>query len=166
MTTPLEFAKALLDAGGWPQSDNNIEAVVAWSALEGGHYYNSARYNPMNTMQSMPGSHDAVGKVQAYTSWDQGLAATLKTLNNGLYSNVIANLSASAPPDDTLASLTTWTGGTPYSLGHSLALFNNYANHHDPTGESLSYSASSTSSIKKVFIGALLAGLVYWGFKK
>jgi hypothetical protein len=158
MTTPLEFAKALLAAGGWPQSDNNITAVVAWSAMEGGHYVNhNCRYNPMNTMMPMPGSTYGLSNgVKAYQSWDDGLAATLKTLHNGLYNNVIQNLASSADPVDTISSLTTWTGGTPYPTSQIDALYNSYANHADWSGTNLSSTGGST--VKKVFMGAILIG--------
>ena len=162
MTTPLEFAKALLSAGGWPQSDNNLKAVVAWEALEGGHWYNTAFFNPMNTMQTMPGSHSFNNKpdpqVQSYPDWDTGLAATLKTLQNGLYNDAIDALAASADPVVTINSLKPWTGGISYNTSGIDALFQSYANKPDPTNSSLS-SASGSTLKKGLSIAAL--GLLF-----
>lgn len=166
MTTPLEFAKALLSAGGWPQSDNNLLAVVAWAKLEGGHYINHAcKYNPMNTMRNYPGATNALSNgVKAYQSWDDGLAATLATLKNGLYNNVIQNLADSADPATTLSSLTTWTGGTPYSTSGIMSAYQNYANYPDWSGTNL----SSSGILGKVALGALaiIGGLFLWNKTK
>jgi hypothetical protein len=75
--TPLEFAQHVLDRLGFPLSDNNIRALVAVQAIEGGHN-NGASFNPMNTSQPMDGSHvwhvlsPSTGfGIQAYTSWEQ-----------------------------------------------------------------------------------------------
>jgi hypothetical protein len=101
--TPTRFAQELLAALGMPQSDNNIRALVAAQAVEGGHMHNSALFNPLNTTLRMPGS-GAVTKigVQAFTDWNQGVEATAKTLTNGLYSGILGALRRSAPPDETL----------------------------------------------------------------
>ena len=49
--------------------------------FEGGHWKNTADYNPLNTTLNRPGakSMNSVG-VKAYTSWEQGLDATISTL--------------------------------------------------------------------------------------
>lgn len=79
--TPASFATALLSYLGLPTNQANVDAVVAWENQEGGNWKNTAAYNPLNTTLQMPGStsQNKVG-VQAYTSWDQGLAATAQTL--------------------------------------------------------------------------------------
>jgi hypothetical protein len=43
------FAQELLKRIGAPVSDNNIHSLVSWMAAEGGHWNNSAQYNPLNT---------------------------------------------------------------------------------------------------------------------
>ena len=60
---------------------------------EGGHWYNTARYNPLNTTQSEPGATtmNSVG-VKAYLSWQQGFVATITTLRNGRYGAILAAL--------------------------------------------------------------------------
>ena len=82
--TPLIFATSLLAMMGWPQTQSNIDAMVAWEAAEGGAWENTAAYNPLNTTQPEPGSHSAgtsQSTIQAYTSWAQGLMATAATLS-------------------------------------------------------------------------------------
>ena len=91
--TPLSWAKALLQKLGMPVTSSNVAAVTAWELAEGGHWHNSAHYNPLNTTQPMPGatSMNSVG-VKAYSSWGQGFAATLTTLHNGYYDGILSAL--------------------------------------------------------------------------
>lgn len=86
----LTWAKALLKALGAPLSTQNLAALVAWEMAEGGHWNNSAHYNPLNTTWTMPGSTsmNPVG-VKAYASWEQGFEATLNTLHNGYYDGIL-----------------------------------------------------------------------------
>jgi peptidoglycan hydrolase CwlO-like protein len=88
--TQLTWAQALLVAMRFPVTADNVAAVTAWEMAEGGHWYNTAYFNPLNTTQSMPGAKvfNSVG-VKAYTSWRQGLEATVKTLKNGYYGSII-----------------------------------------------------------------------------
>ena len=82
--TPLIFATSLLAMMGWPQTQSNIDAMVAWEAAEGGAWENTAACNPLNTTQPEPGSRSAgtsQSSIQAYTSWAQGLRATAATLS-------------------------------------------------------------------------------------
>jgi hypothetical protein len=91
-----------------PVTPNNIAALVAFQANEGGHMFNKAQFNPMNTTMPMPGSSVMPGStvgVRSYTSWQQGLEATARTLENGLYGDILDNLRRSAPPDDTLRAV-------------------------------------------------------------
>ena len=91
--TQVTWAQALVKSLGAPMTADNVAAIVAWEMAEGGHWYNTAYYNPLNTTQSMPGAtvFNSVG-VKAYTSWAQGLRATVITLNNGLYGGILAAL--------------------------------------------------------------------------
>ena len=76
-----EWASSLLSALGAPASDSNVSALLTWSRFEGGHWKNSAAYNPLNTTLNRPGSSsmNSVG-VKRYTSWEQGIDATVSTL--------------------------------------------------------------------------------------
>jgi hypothetical protein len=114
-----------LDRLGFPLSDNNIRALVAVQAIEGGHN-NGASFNPMNTGQPMDGSHvwhvlsPSTGfGIQAYTSWEQGIDATVKTLLNPKfdYSGILKALGASAAPDETIRQwgLSPWGWNRPVS---------------------------------------------------
>lgn len=76
-----EWASQLLGMLGAPASNANVSALVTWARFEGGHWNNSAHYNPLNTTLDMGGnqSMNSVG-VKRYGSWDEGLSATVKTL--------------------------------------------------------------------------------------
>jgi peptidoglycan hydrolase CwlO-like protein len=91
--TQLSWAKAFAQKLAVPVTGANVAAITAWELAEGGHWHNSAHFNPLNTTQPMPGatSMNSVG-VKAYTSWAQGFAATLKTIHNGYYEGILAAL--------------------------------------------------------------------------
>jgi len=88
--TQVTWAQAFVKSLGMPLTADNVAAVVAWEMAEGGHWYNTAYYNPLNTTQSMPGAtvFNSVG-VKAYTSWAQGLKASVITIRNGLYGGIL-----------------------------------------------------------------------------
>lgn len=79
--TPNDFAVKLIQGLGATPTKGSIDAIVTWMKFEGGHWRNTADYNPLNTTLDKPGSNpmNSVG-VEAYTSWDQGLEATIETL--------------------------------------------------------------------------------------
>jgi len=93
--TQVTWAQAFLKSLGMPMTVDNVAAIVAWEMAEGGHWYNTAYYNPLNTTQTMPGSSsmNSVG-VKAYSSWAVGLKATVITINNGFYGGILAALRA------------------------------------------------------------------------
>jgi hypothetical protein len=113
-TTPTTWAQALLGALGDPATSENVRAITSWERAEGGHWSNSARFNPLNTTQKEPGSAamNSVG-VQAYTSWDQGLAATVATLRNGRYGGILAALAAANCAPCVAAAV----GASPWGTG-------------------------------------------------
>ena len=125
------FASMLLGALGAPTTPQNIANITMWEGMEGGNWNNTARYNPLNTSYQMAGSNNYnTGKpgsgVQAYTSWQQGLAATVGTLTGadasgrGYTSIVKALRSGGASKDDFLKLLqaSSWDAGH-YSSGMS-----------------------------------------------
>lgn len=65
---------------GLEPTKRRMWAWVSWMQAEGG----SAKFNPLNTTQEMPGATDFnwVG-VKNYVSFKQGVQATIKTLNYG-----------------------------------------------------------------------------------
>jgi peptidoglycan hydrolase CwlO-like protein len=91
--TPSTWAQALLGYLGMPRTSSNVTAIVSWELAEGGHWFNGARYNPLDTTMPEPGATDmnSVG-VKAYTSWAEGFVATVTTLRNGLYGPILVAL--------------------------------------------------------------------------
>jgi len=92
-----QWATDLLEKIGAPVTAANLAAMTTWMRFEGGGGgkatgigKNSANYNPLNTTQRATGSTsmNSVG-VQSYLSRDQGLDATVKTLQNGRYGGVL-----------------------------------------------------------------------------
>src|SRR5215831_12308909 len=83
------FARSVLATLGAPQTAANIRSVMAWVQREGGGGSN----NPLNTTLPMPGATDfnSVG-VKNYSSIGVGIAATVKTLLGGNYSDIVAAL--------------------------------------------------------------------------
>lgn len=131
---------ALLQRGGFPVTSPNVLAIIAWAAIEGGHYGNAARYNPLNTTQTWPGSYNPGFKaapVQAYQSWSDGIDATLKTLSYGAYSGIRTLLHASAPPDETLKAIgkSAW-GWVPDFVPKPATSYAWYGDRADPVKES------------------------------
>ena len=126
--TPALFAEALLGKLGMPISQNNVDALVAFQAREGGHMHNAAAFNPMNTTLKLPGSHPVtpVG-VQAYESWDQGLEATARTLAQGNMSAITAALRRSAHPDETLRAVASSPWGCTICGNAPASTFRSYA---------------------------------------
>lgn len=91
MATPgvLNWQAQILHAVGAPVTPANLTFLNAWARAEGG----SASNNPFNTTQQAPGasSYNSVG-VRNYTSPQQGIQATVQTLQNGRYGNILAAL--------------------------------------------------------------------------
>lgn len=111
--TPTNFAAALLQAVGAPLSKANISSIVDWEAREGGNWKNTARFNPLNTTQAEPGYSETgtQGNIGSYTSWAQGLQATVATLENGDYNDILTALrSGSGLGGGDYAGLYTWSG--------------------------------------------------------
>jgi murein DD-endopeptidase MepM/ murein hydrolase activator NlpD len=82
-----DWATQFLTKLGKPVTDANLTAVSTWMAYEGGHWKNSAHYNPLNTTlktSGATGSMNSVG-VKRYNSWDAGLDATVQTIKANKY---------------------------------------------------------------------------------
>ena len=76
---------------GAPVTASNVQAIAAWEQAEG----TKASFNPLATTQAMPGasSFNSVG-VKNYASYADGIQATVQTLTNGRYGNILAALRA------------------------------------------------------------------------
>jgi len=119
-----DFAKAMLMNLSIAPNAQNISDLNMWMGMEGGNWHNTAHFNPLNTSYQLSGSTNyntgkAGGGVQAYTSWAQGLQATLATLtgsNAGArgYTNIINSLKSGATNADFLKALQ----GSAWDAGH------------------------------------------------
>jgi cell wall-associated NlpC family hydrolase len=106
------FAEDLLKALGAPVTNANMASITNWENREGGNWHNTAHYNPLNTTQSMPGSSTTNGVgVAAYQNWLQGLQATVQTLRNGRYNDILSALASGRGLGGNLQGLSTWSGG-------------------------------------------------------
>lgn len=108
-----EWAVGLLGKLGAPVTDQNLQAMTTWMAFEGGHWKNNANYNPLNTTQKESGakSINSAG-VKSYQSWDQGYQATLDTLNNGKYTNILSALKQGTDASAVLGAVNASPWGT------------------------------------------------------
>jgi len=115
-----QFATDILKRVGAPVTAENLAALTTWMKFEGGGGgkatglgKNSANYNPLNTTQVAPGSTsmNSVG-VQSYLSKDQGLDATVKTLQNGNYGQVLSALKEGKSSSAVLAAVAASPWGT------------------------------------------------------
>lgn len=90
MTTRGEWAIELLHAlGNQNPTDQTVNWVASWTLGEN----TKAVYNPLATTQPMPDATDfnVVG-VKNYKDDQQGIDATVKTLNNGYYPHILHGL--------------------------------------------------------------------------
>lgn len=89
IANPVQFAEAVIKGLGRSVNQGNLTGVTAWVLTEGGNWHNDAEFNPLNTTLVSEPCHDinSVG-VKAYGSWDQGIAATIDTLNLGYYEGI------------------------------------------------------------------------------
>lgn len=111
--TPATWARALLGVIGAPVTGGNIAFLTAWAKAEGGHWGNSAAFNPLNTSRRMPGGESINSHgVKRYSSWAEGLQATAQTLRLGHYRSVLAGLRSGADPQQLVRSVLASPWGT------------------------------------------------------
>lgn len=169
MATPLDAAKALLNRLGIPWSQNRLVGLVAFASEEGGHWGNAAKYNPWNTTLSMPGAVSKNGAgVKAYTSWEQGIDATARTMGQPNMRAIIVALENDVSPHDFLAAVTTtpWcpkydgngnpTGCASYENVNAEASYNAYANRED-SGTDLTVAQSASGTNWGLLVGGVAA---------
>ena len=96
---PESFASSVLRGLGIHQTPGAVRALVGWMKAEGGHWHNDAKYNPLNTTQPMPGAGNtgSQGNIKVYRDWNQGVQATVKTLENGRYQPILHALAQGDP---------------------------------------------------------------------
>ena len=159
-----DFAKAMLLHLNAPMTKDAIEALKIWQNFEGGHFQNSAKYNPLNTTYDKYSnkSMNSVG-VKIYDSWDDGLHATIETLTGAKagargYSDIVKALQGGANKEEILAAInnSAWvtgkTGQNPYkfSKNQSASDFSGFSGMEPKDGGLLSGSTSNSSLAKLV----------------
>lgn len=106
----LDFARRLLEVLGAPATELNLRFLLGWMAREN----TTAAWNPLATTQPAPGAtmFNSVG-VRNYPDEATGVQATVTTLRNGFYPNILdalangrGDLAAEASLD-----LRRWSGG-------------------------------------------------------
>ena len=108
--TDKNFYERLLTELGAPVTSENLKYLYAWRQAEG----KGGRYNPFNTTWKRPDSTKMNSHgVQHYTSLEEGMIATLKTLRNGYYDCIVNGLKndIGAAQISKCPSLKTWGTG-------------------------------------------------------
>jgi hypothetical protein len=116
MAVPRNWQRQLLRGIGAPITPANLQFLNEWHQREGGGDKNDANFNPLNTTQGAPGSSsmNSVG-VKRYRSGQQGIRATVQTLLNGYYNDIVGGLRSGKATSAQLASspsLKKWGTGT------------------------------------------------------
>lgn len=121
MFTRNDWSLYLLSAmGNQSPSQTVISFLNGWSASET-LADSGATFNLLNTTEPWPGTtnFNSVG-VKNYSSWNDGIQATVATLRNGYYPELEEALRInldgvlSPPSPEILANLHTWCGGCGY----------------------------------------------------
>jgi len=162
-----EWAKDLLTELNDPLTATNVGYWEAWIPLESPSGYG---YNPVGTKEGAPNSINANSAgVQAYTSWGEGLAATVATLvtyaGNSQLLALFKKGNATLPELSAAQTHGSWaTGGEssisalgtsqPFSYGGK------YGEVKDAAGIAGSSSSSSTGVLGDVFNTLKLPGLL------
>jgi cell wall-associated NlpC family hydrolase len=116
MALPRNWERLILRGIGAPATPQNVRFLDAWQKAEGGGTANNANFNPLNTTQgaSGAGSINSVG-VKSYRNAGQGIRATVQTLLNGHYGDIVSGLRGGRASAQSLASsksLGTWGTGS------------------------------------------------------
>ena len=91
-----DFYTAVLRSLGAPVTPNTLQLCRDWQRFEGG----SASWNPWNTTSWAPGATDYnSAHVRNYPDEATGISATVSTLRNGYYPDVVVALQSDRPED-------------------------------------------------------------------
>ena len=91
--TPSDWAKSFLQGLGAPTTPGNVNLVVDWENRESGG--GGGLYNPLNSVLPTPNSSPANSAgVQNYTSYEEGLAASVATFSQTQWAAVVQALRA------------------------------------------------------------------------
>jgi hypothetical protein len=121
-TADRPFFEAVLRGIGAPVTGNTLASLYAWRQAEGG----KAAYNPFNTTWKLPGSTrygTNTHGVQNYTSPQQGVEATVKTLLGSKYTGIVKALREDRRPEEVAAAIIASPWGTKDLLTRVVAMF-------------------------------------------
>lgn len=102
MTSYETWRLGVLQGIGAPASSENLDTLWAWSNAETAPYDLMRWNNPLNTTQPWPGAVNSGAQpgphdVKIYHTVADGINATIATLLNGYYPNIVGNLRGSVP---------------------------------------------------------------------
>jgi len=154
------WATQLLSALGAPVTDTSINALTTWQSREGGHWENSASFNPLNTTYDPDKKYESMNSVgvRRYPSWTEGISATVNTLTGNKadsrgYTAIVDALRSGADTSTILSAISNsaWvtgkTGQNSYKgFGGPTEGFNTNVTSATPgTGMSITSSGTPTS---------------------
>ncbi len=121
--TSQDWRVAVLQAGGWPVTKQNLALLAVWQRAEGGSTNNAARFNYLNlstsgaaagypSFTSSNGTHIAI-----FPSLEEGARQTAAFIKNGRYPVIDAGLKSGNPLSPAIQSgvvgdLSTWVSGS------------------------------------------------------
>ena len=114
-----DYYTQVMQGVGIADTANNRAFFAAWATQEGGSGGTKALYNPLNTTWNKSGAtafnYNNGNPVKNYTSYDDGVSATVKTLRQGYYTPIVnAMQDGTKTPQEIInspgvkASLDTW----------------------------------------------------------
>lgn len=124
-----QFVIELLTRCDYPQSIDNITGALTWVRAEWGGDTPRAKYNPLSTVQPMPGStpFNTTG-VQNFATFDDGLTANALVLLTGDYAPIRQQLAAGNDNSALIAAISSSRWGSKptqnfldYTTQHLLA---------------------------------------------
>lgn len=111
MATRIEFARDVLSQGNWAHHVNNYVSLLCWMEAEG----TAAQNNPFATTRPEPGATKFnSSSVRNYPTYQLGVKATIETLKNGLYKDIVSNLAKGSVAQDTLTAVENSKWGTHF----------------------------------------------------
>lgn len=129
----------LAQKNGKPTTDTvtpqHVLALVTWAILEGGDIQNTDLFNPWNTSQNDNG----LGAVQqstgnmAYPSFDQGVEAATRTINDGNHNGMLKALLNSNSTATDFAHAESYSGTDPGTLIWAQAAKDNPSGYYSGT---------------------------------
>lgn len=139
MTTRRDFALAFLAGLGKPTTDHNVIAVLTWIRSEFGRSAPiPAHFNPLaTTTDDEPNTDYNSVHVRNYVSFDQGVRASVHTLENGArgYDGILGAFDKGDDPRDVIAAIRASAWGS------------------HPSDSMLAYVLSNTESEAELVIG-------------